>query len=117
MLAPFFTDFLSCAYENSGNGLQFDNFQCTLKASKDNDDGVDDVFKRSYSHLMVHRGCLGAIFQCNNGTLEIWDMKEHDVKESWIMEFNIPIQMLQEPELVVNPPSKISKLAGIESYF
>ncbi|KAH7533445.1 hypothetical protein FEM48_Zijuj04G0131300 [Ziziphus jujuba var. spinosa] len=83
----------------------------------DEDDEEDDVLKRSCSHLMVLRGCLAAVFQCSNRTLEIWVMKEYDVKESWVMEFNIPIQMLQEPELEVNPCFKISKLAGKKSCF
>ncbi|KAK9285573.1 hypothetical protein L1049_024768 [Liquidambar formosana] len=40
-------------------------------------------------HLLVLGGCLSAAVYFNNGKLEIWVMKEYNVKESWVKEFNI----------------------------
>ncbi|KAF5726492.1 putative F-box and associated interaction domains-containing protein [Tripterygium wilfordii] len=40
-------------------------------------------------HLAVLRGCLSAAVYCNYGRLEIWVMKEYNVKESWVKEFNV----------------------------
>ncbi|KAE8654892.1 hypothetical protein F3Y22_tig00117034pilonHSYRG00100 [Hibiscus syriacus] len=37
-----------------------------------------------FHHLMVLRGCLSASAYHNNEELEIWDMKEYGIKESWI---------------------------------
>lgn len=43
--------------------------------------------RRNY-HLALLEGCLSAVvYTC--GELEIWVMKEYDVKESWIKEFRI----------------------------
>ena len=44
---------------------------------------------RSNYHLLVLKGCLSAAVYRSNGKLEIWVMKEYDVKESWIKEFSI----------------------------
>ncbi|KAI9177307.1 hypothetical protein LWI28_024138 [Acer negundo] len=38
-------------------------------------------------------GCLAGVLHQNYGQLEIWVMKEYDVKESWIKEFNIAIHV------------------------
>ncbi|EOX93376.1 hypothetical protein QUC31_004100 [Theobroma cacao] len=40
-------------------------------------------------HLSVLRGCLAAAVYGNYGKLEIWVMKDYNVKESWIKEFSI----------------------------
>ncbi|KAJ4826489.1 hypothetical protein Tsubulata_041178 [Turnera subulata] len=44
-------------------------------------------------HLVVLRGCLSAAVYCNYGRLEIWVMKEYNVKESWVKEYNIGAYM------------------------
>ncbi|KAA8524836.1 hypothetical protein F0562_011259 [Nyssa sinensis] len=40
-------------------------------------------------HLAVLGGCLSAVVYCNYGKLEIWVMKDYNVKESWVKEFKI----------------------------
>ncbi|XP_028116806.1 F-box protein At3g07870-like [Camellia sinensis] len=49
-------------------------------------------------HLTVLRKCLSAAF-CNYEDLEIWVMREYDVKESWIKEFNIGTSSVPRVEL------------------
>ncbi|KDP30857.1 hypothetical protein JCGZ_13800 [Jatropha curcas] len=44
--------------------------------------------KRNY-HLVVLKGCLSAGVYCNYGRIEIWVMKEYNVKESWVKEYSI----------------------------
>ncbi|MBA0715474.1 hypothetical protein Golax_014367 [Gossypium laxum] len=45
---------------------------------------------RQFHELVVLRGCLSAVcFDYDNEELEIWVMKEYDVKESWVKEFSI----------------------------
>ncbi|KAF9669603.1 hypothetical protein SADUNF_Sadunf14G0124600 [Salix dunnii] len=55
--------------------------------------------------LVVLRGCLSASVYCNYRRLEIWVMKEYNVKESWVKEYNIgpylPKGLKQKP---VRPP-------------
>ncbi|CAI0383790.1 unnamed protein product [Linum tenue] len=43
--------------------------------------------------LVAVRGCLGAAVHCNYGRLEIWVMKEYNVKESWVKELSIGAYM------------------------
>ncbi|WCJ20832.1 F-box and associated interaction domains-containing protein [Euphorbia peplus] len=40
-------------------------------------------------HLVSLRGFLSAIVQCNDGSNEVWMMKEYNVKSSWSKEFVI----------------------------
>lgn len=47
-------------------------------------------------HLTLLRGCLSAVV-CSHGELEIWVMKEYNVKESWIKEFRMGAYL---PELL-----------------
>ncbi|KAF5746137.1 F-box protein [Tripterygium wilfordii] len=44
---------------------------------------------RSGFQLVVLGDCLSAAVWCLDGRLEIWVMKEYNVKESWIKDFNI----------------------------
>ncbi|TYI55848.1 hypothetical protein E1A91_D11G168800v1 [Gossypium mustelinum] len=45
---------------------------------------------RRIHELVVLRGCLSAVsFDDDNQELEIWVMKEYDVKESWVKQFSI----------------------------
>ncbi|KAJ6680550.1 hypothetical protein OIU79_020119 [Salix purpurea] len=57
------------------------------------------------SDLVVLRGCLSAAVYCNYRRLEIWVMKEYNVKGSWVKEYNIgpylPKGLKQKP---VRPP-------------
>ncbi|CAN0927223.1 F-box protein At3g07870 [Linum grandiflorum] len=43
--------------------------------------------------LVAVRSCLAAAVYCNYGRLEIWVMKEYNVKESWVKEFSIGAYM------------------------
>ncbi|XVE78347.1 hypothetical protein DITRI_Ditri13aG0137600 [Diplodiscus trichospermus] len=49
--------------------------------------------------LMVLRGCLSATAYHDNEILEIWVMREYGKKESWVKEFNIGTQTLQQNAL------------------
>ncbi|XP_052179115.1 F-box protein At3g07870 [Diospyros lotus] len=44
---------------------------------------------RTNYHLVVLGGCLAAVVCFHHYRFEIWVMKEYDVKESWVKEFNI----------------------------
>lgn len=50
---------------------------------------VSKPVNRSNYHLTVIDGCLAAAVSCGYGKLEIWVMKEYDVKESWMKLFDI----------------------------
>ncbi|KAK9060408.1 hypothetical protein SSX86_021112 [Deinandra increscens subsp. villosa] len=50
---------------------------------------VSKPVNRSNYHLAVIDDCLAAAVSCGYGKLEIWVMKEYDVKESWTKLFNI----------------------------
>lgn len=41
------------------------------------------------------RGCFVVGVPCNNGTYDIWVTKDYEVKEPWIKEYNIDIQVPQ----------------------
>lgn len=60
-----------------------------------------DLNRYNY-HLAVLKGCLSAAFYCNYGRLEIWVMKEYNVKESWVKKYNIvaytPKGLRQSPD-------------------
>ncbi|THF97675.1 hypothetical protein TEA_006768 [Camellia sinensis var. sinensis] len=56
-------------------------------------------------HLTVLRKCLSAAF-CNYEDLEIWVMREYDVQESWIKEFNIGTSSV--PRVALKPELKQS---------
>lgn len=45
--------------------------------------------------LVNLRGCFGVGVPCNNGTYDIWVTKDYEVKESWIKEYSIEIQVPQ----------------------
>ncbi|KAE8695268.1 F-box and associated interaction domains-containing protein, putative isoform 1 [Hibiscus syriacus] len=45
---------------------------------------------RQFHEIVVLRGCLSAVsFNDDDRELEIWVMKEYDVRESWVKEFSI----------------------------
>ncbi|CAN1288838.1 F-box protein At3g07870 [Linum perenne] len=44
-------------------------------------------------NLVALKSCLGAAVYCNYGRLEIWVMKEYNVKESWVKEYSIGAYM------------------------
>lgn len=71
-------------------------------------------FNRFNYHLVVLGGCLSAAVCCSYGKLEIWEMKDYDVKESWIRKFNIgnyvPKGLKKDGDL--SNLSKISKIAS-----
>ncbi|KAK9091942.1 hypothetical protein Syun_026853 [Stephania yunnanensis] len=49
-----------------------------------------EFWRRSYSVVEL-RGCLCAVVHTNNSdTIEVWIMKDYNVKESWAKEFVIP---------------------------
>ncbi|KAF5741391.1 putative F-box and associated interaction domains-containing protein [Tripterygium wilfordii] len=50
-----------------------------------------DSFEKYNSHLVVLRGCLAAASEQGKGgnIIEIWVMRQYNVKESWIKEFSI----------------------------
>ncbi|CAK9180398.1 unnamed protein product [Ilex paraguariensis] len=51
---------------------------------------ADSAFlTRCSFYLAVLGGCLSAVVPLDYGRLEIWSMKEYNVKESWIKEYNI----------------------------
>ncbi|KAJ0725956.1 putative F-box domain-containing protein [Helianthus annuus] len=50
---------------------------------------VSKPVNRSNYHLAVIDDCLATAVSCGYGKLEIWVMKEYDVKESWTKLFNI----------------------------
>ncbi|GJW34556.1 F-box protein-like protein [Tanacetum coccineum] len=50
---------------------------------------VSKPVNRSNYHLTVIDGCLAAAVSCGYGKLEIWVMKDYDVKESWMKRFDI----------------------------
>ena len=58
-------------------------------------------------HLLVLGGCLSAAVHRSNGKLEVWVMKEYDVKESWIKEFNIGAHLPKGLKQDVNRPHRI----------
>ncbi|PPD90630.1 hypothetical protein GOBAR_DD12430 [Gossypium barbadense] len=62
-------------------------------------------------HLCVLRGFLAAAVYGNYGKLEIWVMKDYNVKESWIKEFSIGAYMPKclKQNLVRDRPLKIWK--------
>lgn len=60
-------------------------------------------------HLVVLRDCLSAAVYCNYGRLEIWVMKEYNVKESWVKEYNIGAHMPKSPTQSPDRPFKIWK--------
>ncbi|KAL5861796.1 hypothetical protein ACOSQ4_003092 [Xanthoceras sorbifolium] len=62
-------------------------------------------------HLAVLRGCISAAVYGNYGKLEIWVMKEYDVKESWVKEFNIGAYIPKGIKLNLDRPFKIWKNA------
>lgn len=70
-----------------------------------------DGFWRSDYQLVVLRGCLAAAYHNRDGKLQIWVMKDFDVMESWVKEFNIPSYMPKQPILEVNQNFIVSKLA------
>lgn len=63
-------------------------------------------------HLVVLRGCLSAAVYCNYGRLEIWVMKEYNVKESWVKEYNIGAYMPKGLKQNLDRPFKIWKNAS-----
>ncbi|KAJ9169984.1 hypothetical protein P3X46_018121 [Hevea brasiliensis] len=66
--------------------------------------------RRNY-HLAVLRGCLSAAVYCSYGRLEIWVMKEYNVKESWVKEYSIGTYMPKGLKQNLDRPSKIWKSA------
>ncbi|XP_071715510.1 F-box protein At3g07870-like [Rutidosis leptorrhynchoides] len=50
---------------------------------------VTKPVNRSNYHLAVIDGCLAVAVSCGYGKLEIWVMKEYDVKDSWTKQFDI----------------------------
>ncbi|KAI5599491.1 hypothetical protein POPTR_002G223000v4 [Populus trichocarpa] len=63
-------------------------------------------------HLAVLRGCLSVAVYCNYGRLEIWVMKEYNVKESWVKEYNIGAYMPKGLKQNLVRPLKIWKNAS-----
>ncbi|KAK2648605.1 hypothetical protein Ddye_016094 [Dipteronia dyeriana] len=64
-------------------------------------------------------GCLSAAVYNNYREFEIWIMKEYNVKESWIKEFNIGNHVptsLQEVDWISAQPFKDSKFYGKSSF-
>ncbi|KAF8409673.1 hypothetical protein HHK36_005752 [Tetracentron sinense] len=61
-------------------------------------------------HLVVLGGCLSAAVYCTDGRIEVWVMKDYNVKESWIKEFTVgsyvPVGLNQD---VDRPPFSIWK--------
>ncbi|KAK0589239.1 hypothetical protein LWI29_011420 [Acer saccharum] len=62
-------------------------------------------------HLAVLRGCLSAAVYGNYGKLEIWVMKEYDMNESWVKEFNIGAYIPKGIKQNLDRPFKIFKNA------
>ncbi|KAJ9176825.1 hypothetical protein P3X46_012097 [Hevea brasiliensis] len=62
-------------------------------------------------HLVVLKGCLSAAVYCSYGRLEIWVMKEYNVKESWVKEYSIGAYMPKGLKQNLDRPSKIWKNA------
>lgn len=48
-----------------------------------------DFGSRRCNHPLVLRGCLAAVFLSRIWHLDIWVMKEYDVKELWVKEWRI----------------------------
>ncbi|KAF3443318.1 hypothetical protein FNV43_RR13000 [Rhamnella rubrinervis] len=71
---------------------------------------VEGFWRPDYQ-LVVLRGCLAAAYHSRDGKLQIWVMKDYDVKDSWVKEFNIPSYMPEEPKLEMNRNVMVSKLA------
>ncbi|KAI9177269.1 hypothetical protein LWI28_013082 [Acer negundo] len=64
-------------------------------------------------------GCLSAVVYNNYREFEIWIMKEYNVKESWIKEFNIGNHVptsLEAVDWISAQPYKDSKLYGKSSF-
>ena len=73
---------------------------CLLLTSKMNNSGRSrDLKGKDYSgcnfDLVNLRGCFAVGVPCNNGTYDIWVTKDYEVKESWIKEYSIEIQVPQ----------------------
>lgn len=67
------------------------------------------TLNRGVYQLVVLGGCPSAGVLCKNGVIEIWTMKDYDVKESWIKEFSIGTNLPRQLEQDVDPSFKISK--------
>ncbi|XP_050204501.1 F-box protein At3g07870 [Mercurialis annua] len=63
-------------------------------------------------HLVVLKGCLSAAVYCNYGRLEIWVMKEYNVKESWVKQYCIGSYMPKGLKQNIDRPTKIWKING-----
>ncbi|XP_065877957.1 F-box protein At3g07870-like isoform X2 [Euphorbia lathyris] len=59
---------------------------------------------RTNYHLVTLRGCLSAIVQCNDGSNEVWMMKEYNVKSSWSKELVIGNYVPQGLRMNMAPP-------------
>ncbi|KAJ0052554.1 hypothetical protein Pint_01898 [Pistacia integerrima] len=57
--------------------------------------------------LVVLGGCLSEAFQTSYCQLEIWVMKDYDVKESWIKEFSIGVLVPRGFEQDLNHKSRV----------
>ncbi|GAV74605.1 FBA_3 domain-containing protein/F-box-like domain-containing protein, partial [Cephalotus follicularis] len=60
-------------------------------------------------HLAVLKGCLAAAVYGNYGKLEVWVMREYNVKESWVKEYNIGAYMPKGLKQILDKPCKIWK--------
>ncbi|KAJ4730158.1 F-box protein [Melia azedarach] len=67
---------------------------------------------RCNDHLAVLRGCLSAAVYGNYAKLEIWVMKDYNVKESWIKQFNIGAYIPKGLKHNLDRPLKIWKNAS-----
>ncbi|EEF30093.1 conserved hypothetical protein [Ricinus communis] len=63
-------------------------------------------------HLVVLKGCLSAAVYCNYGRLEIWTMKEYNVKESWVKQYIVGTHMPKGLKQNLERPTKIWKNAS-----
>ncbi|KAL5581728.1 hypothetical protein UlMin_014170 [Ulmus minor] len=71
----------------------------------------DVGLRRCDYHIGVISGCLCAAFYFSYGKLEIWVMKEYEVKESWVKAFTIGSHMPKAVKQDANQSFNISKIA------
>ncbi|XWS47345.1 hypothetical protein CRYUN_Cryun14cG0144500 [Craigia yunnanensis] len=68
--------------------LYFTDIKGYGQDSRGNFIGFVGLTDRCSQHLMALGGYLSADAYHNNKQLEVWVMKEYDMKESWVKEFN-----------------------------
>lgn len=79
--------------QRHGHGTSLISFYLTDEQFREVPKPECDDLNRCKFDLVVLGGCLSVAFQPSHWLLEIWVMKDYDVKESWVKEFSIGVQV------------------------